>query len=115
MAPVDPDRQQAADWGLVEEGRDHVMRALGLVPVLLCVHRDAGAVLFQVADRLGILYGPCVVHGAVLTALALLDGRTVQLGHVQDADDLAAAIVDSSALDSLDADRLLADLKQARP
>jgi hypothetical protein len=113
---VDPDRQQAADWGLVDEGRDHVMRALGVVPTLLCVHRDAGAVLFQVADRLGILYGgPCVVHGAVLTALALLDGRTVQLGHVADADDLAAAIVGSPQLDGLDADRLLADLKQARP
>jgi hypothetical protein len=112
---VDPDRLEAADWSLVEEGRDQVMRALGTVPVLLCVHQEAGAVLFQVADRLGVAYGPCVVHGATLTALALLDGRTVQLGHVQDAEDLAAAIVGSRELDGLDADRLLADLKQARP
>lgn len=109
-----PERVDAAGWGLVEEGRDFVMRAIGTVPVLVCAHPDAGMVTFQVADRLSVLFGHCPVHGAMLTALALLDGRPVQLGHVGDHEDLAAAICSHPQLDSLDADRLLADLAAAR-
>ena len=51
----------------------------------------------------------------MLTALGLLDGRPVQLGHVDDADSLAAAIVGCPDLNELDADRLLAGLQAARP
>jgi hypothetical protein len=110
---MDADHLHAAGWPLVEEAVDAVMVALDLVPVLVCAHHD-GPVTLRVADRLGVLYGRCTVHGAALTAFALLDGRPVQLGHVTDADDLAAAIVGCPALDSLDADRLLADLHHAR-
>jgi hypothetical protein len=106
---MDPD-----GWALVEEARDHVMRTIDTVPTLVCVHHEAGMVLLQVADRIGVLYGYCPVHGALLTALALLDGRPVHLGHIGDGDELATAIVSSPALDSLDADRLLADLQAAR-
>jgi hypothetical protein len=109
-----PERLEGPVWALVEEGRDRVLRALDVVPVVSLVRERPGMVTFQIADRLSVLYTPCHLHDADLTAVALLDGRPVQLGHVQDADDLAAAIIGHPLLDSLDADRLLADLARAR-
>lgn len=109
-----PERLEGPVWALVEEGRDRVLVALDVVPVVSLVRERPGMVTFQVADRLTVMYGYCTAHDADLTALALLDGRPVQLGHVDDADDLAAAILNHPALDALDADRLLADLQRAR-
>jgi hypothetical protein len=109
---VGDDRREAEQ--LTAAGQDELLRILGVDGVEHWTRPDVGWSLFAASPSLWILYGPCVEHGAMMTAIALPPGRPVPLGHVRDAEDLRDAIRAQVDISDTDAMALLADYQDAR-